>query len=88
MDMRIAGGEVKPTRLGKRLHQGKLVRGMMVAFVVVFGSRTCCIFFESFIHFYTVFMLTHLLLFEDDPYILNTQEIGCPNMIQHAGSVV
>lgn len=44
--------------------------------------------FASFIHFYIVFMLTHLLLFEDDPYILNTPEIGCPNMIQHAGSVV
>lgn len=44
--MRIAGGGVKPTRLAKRLHQSKLVRGMTV---VVFRSRTCCIFFASFI---------------------------------------
>lgn len=53
------------------------------------GLEHVAYFLQASSIFYIVFMLTCLLLFEDDPYyILNTQEIGCPNMIQHAGSVV
>ena len=71
MDMRIAGGGVKPTRLAKRLpvQQRKLVRGMMVASVVVFRSRTCCIFFASFIHFLYRFYAHLSLTFRRRPLL-------------------
>lgn len=74
------GKKVTPEEAGT-WHDGGFCCGFQV-------SNMLHIFCKLHPFFYIVFMLTYLLLFEDDPYILYTQEIGCPNMIQHAGSVV